>query len=33
MRTLFLARYFFVSAFLLAAVGLAWLNIIRDQRK
>jgi hypothetical protein len=33
MRTLYIARYFFISALLVLAGGLAWLNIFKTQRK
>jgi hypothetical protein len=33
MKTLYIARYFFISALLLLAAGLAWANIFRAQRK
>jgi hypothetical protein len=33
MRALYVARYFFILALLLAAGGLVWLNLFRMQRK
>jgi hypothetical protein len=33
MKTLYTARYFFISALLVLAGGLAWLNVFKPQRK
>jgi hypothetical protein len=33
MKALYIARYFFISALVLAAGGLVWLNLFRAQRK
>jgi|GraSoiStandDraft_54_1057290.scaffolds.fasta_scaffold292189_2 hypothetical protein len=33
MKTLYIARYFFIAALLLLTGGLAWLNLSRAQRK
>ncbi len=33
MKSLYIARYFFISALLVLAGGLAWLNIFRTHRK
>jgi hypothetical protein len=33
MKTLYMARYFFICALLLLAGGLAWLNVFRAHEK
>jgi len=33
MKTLYLARYFFIGGFLLLAGALAWVNVVRAHRK
>ena len=33
MKTLYMARYFFIGGLLLLTGGLAWLNVFRAHRK